>query len=77
MASPNPTASRRVRGGGQLRRLRPGAFDDRRFGFEIHHHVDDVTYGDDDVVVNFEAKPAIVERARAKAADLATPTDSA
>jgi len=40
-------------------------------------HVDDVTYGDDDVVVNFEAKPAIVERARAKASELATPTDSA
>ena len=40
-------------------------------------HVDDVTYGDDDVVVDFEAKPAIVERARAKAADLATPTESA
>jgi GTP-binding protein HflX len=39
-------------------------------------HVDDVTYGDDDVVVNFEAKPAIVERARAKASELATPAES-
>ena len=40
-------------------------------------HVDDVTYGDDDVVVDFEAKSAIVERARAKAADLATAAESA
>jgi GTP-binding protein HflX len=39
--------------------------------------VDDVTYGDDDVVVEFEAKPAIVERSRAKAADLAAPAESA
>jgi GTP-binding protein HflX len=39
--------------------------------------VDDVTYGDDDVVVEFEAKPAIVERSRAKAAELATPAESA
>ncbi|MFQ3295911.1 MAG: GTP-binding protein HflX [Halobacteriales archaeon] len=38
-------------------------------------HVDDVTYGDD-VVVEFEAKPGIVERARAKASDLAVPTES-
>ncbi|MFT4891711.1 MAG: GTP-binding protein HflX [Halobacteriales archaeon] len=40
-------------------------------------HVDEVTYGDDDVVLDFEAKPAVVERARAKASELMTPTESA
>ncbi|MFW5938141.1 MAG: GTPase HflX [Halanaeroarchaeum sp.] len=38
-------------------------------------HVEDVTYGDD-VVVDFEAKAAIVDRARAKAANLAAPAES-
>jgi len=33
-------------------------------------NVDDVEYGDDDVLVDFEARPAIVERARSRAEDL-------
>jgi len=33
-------------------------------------NVNDVTYGDDDVLVDFEARPAIVEQARSRAADL-------
>jgi len=33
-------------------------------------NVDDVEYGDDDVLVDFEARPAIVEQARSRAADL-------
>ncbi|USZ67904.1 GTPase HflX [Halorussus salilacus] len=38
----------------------------------IHDHgrVDDVTYADDEVVVDFEARPSVVERARAKAGEL-------
>jgi GTP-binding protein HflX len=40
-------------------------------------HVEDVDYGDTEVVVAFEARPAIVEQARSKAADLATPAGSA
>ena len=32
--------------------------------------VEEVTYGNDDVVVQFEARPTVVERARSKAADL-------
>jgi GTP-binding protein HflX len=39
-------------------------------------HVEEVTYGDEEVVVDFEARPAVVERSRARAADLATPTES-
>jgi GTP-binding protein HflX len=40
----------------------------------VHDHarVDDVTYADDEVVVDFEARPSIVERSRAKASDLAS-----
>ncbi|NHN40320.1 GTPase HflX [Halorubellus sp. JP-L1] len=33
-------------------------------------NVDDVEYGDDDVVVDFEARPAVVEQARSRAAEL-------
>jgi GTP-binding protein HflX len=33
-------------------------------------HVEDVTYGDDDVVVAFEARPAVVSQARSRASDL-------
>jgi GTP-binding protein HflX len=33
-------------------------------------NVDDVEYGDDDVLVDFEARPAIVEQARSRAEDL-------
>ncbi|WP_418285143.1 GTPase HflX [Halorubrum sp. DTA46] len=36
-----------------------------------HGHVDDEAYADDQVTVDFEAKPSIVARARSKAADLA------
>ena len=35
-----------------------------------HAHVDDVTYGDDQVVLDFEARPSVVERSRSKAGDL-------
>jgi len=35
-----------------------------------HARVEDVTYGDGDVVVEFEARPAVVDQSRAKAADL-------
>ncbi len=35
-----------------------------------HAHVDEVTYGDEDVLVNFEARPAIISRARARASEL-------
>jgi len=35
-----------------------------------HARVEDVTYGDGDVVIEFEARPAVVEQSRAKAADL-------
>src|SRR6056297_108569 len=40
----------------------------------IHDHarVEDVTYADDEVVVDFEARPSIVERSRAKAGELAS-----
>jgi len=40
----------------------------------IHDHarVEDVTYADDEVVVDFEARPSVVERARAKAGELAS-----
>jgi len=33
-------------------------------------NVDDVEYGDEDVIVDFEARPAVVEQARSRAADL-------
>jgi GTP-binding protein HflX len=33
-------------------------------------HVEDVSYGDDEVVVEFEARPRVVEQSRAKAGDL-------
>lgn len=36
-----------------------------------HGHVDEETYAGDQVTVDFEAKPSIVARARAKAADIA------
>jgi GTP-binding protein HflX len=36
-------------------------------------NVDDVTYGDEDVIVDFEARPAVVEQARSRAGDLSTP----
>ena len=35
-----------------------------------HAHVEDVTYGDDQVLINFEARPSVIERSRAKAGDL-------
>jgi GTP-binding protein HflX len=35
-----------------------------------HAHVDDVTYDGDQVTIEFEARPAIVEQSRAKASDL-------
>ncbi len=35
-----------------------------------HARVQDVTYGDGDVVIEFEARPAVVEQSRAKASDL-------
>ncbi len=35
-----------------------------------HAHVRDVDYGDDQVVVDFEARPPVVEQSRAKASDL-------
>jgi GTP-binding protein HflX len=40
----------------------------------VHDHarVNDVTYADDEVVVDFEARPAIVEQSRAKAGELAS-----
>ncbi|WP_121821480.1 GTPase HflX [Halostella salina] len=38
-----------------------------------HARVDDVTYGDGDVVVEFEARPTVVEQSRAKASDLSVP----
>ncbi|MFD1645951.1 GTPase HflX [Haloarchaeobius litoreus] len=36
-------------------------------------NVDEVTYGDEDVMVDFEARPAVVEQARSRAGDLSTP----
>ncbi|WP_267639749.1 GTPase HflX [Haloarchaeobius amylolyticus] len=36
-------------------------------------NVEEVNYGDDDVLVDFEARPAVVEKARSRAADLSTP----
>ncbi|WP_255194120.1 GTPase HflX [Natronobeatus ordinarius] len=33
-------------------------------------HVEDVTYGDDDVLISFEARPAVVSRARDRAGEL-------
>ncbi|MDF9746511.1 GTPase HflX [Natrinema salsiterrestre] len=35
-------------------------------------NVDDVTYGDEDVVVSFEARPAVVSQARSRASELRT-----
>ncbi|WP_440769067.1 GTPase HflX [Natronorubrum sp. DTA28] len=35
-------------------------------------NVDDVTYGDEDVVVSFEARPAVIEQARSRATELRT-----
>ncbi|ADD06868.1 GTP-binding protein HflX [Natrialba magadii ATCC 43099] len=41
-------------------------------------HVDDVTYGDEDVLVSFEARPAVISQARTRASELqATVADSA
>ncbi|WP_132058275.1 GTPase HflX [Halorussus amylolyticus] len=37
-----------------------------------HARVEDVTYANDEVVVDFEARPSIVERSRAKAGELAS-----
>ncbi|WIV67287.1 GTPase HflX [Natrialbaceae archaeon AArc-T1-2] len=37
-------------------------------------NVEDVTYGDDDVHVSFEARPAVVSRARSRASELETAT---
>ncbi len=34
--------------------------------------VEDVTYGDDDVILSFEARPAVISQARAQASDLQT-----
>ncbi|MFB6131788.1 MAG: GTPase HflX [Halanaeroarchaeum sp.] len=34
-------------------------------------YVDDVEYGDDEVVIDFEARPAVVEKTRSKASDIA------
>ncbi len=39
--------------------------------------VEDVTYGDDDVLVEFAARPAVVEQSRSKAAGLSPPAESA
>ncbi|WP_439026590.1 GTPase HflX [Haloarchaeobius sp. DT45] len=36
-------------------------------------NVFEVNYGDDDVLVDFEARPAVVEKARSRAADLSAP----
>jgi len=41
-----------------------------------HAYVEDVTYANDEVLVEFEARPSVVERSRAKASDL-TPAPSA
>jgi len=41
-----------------------------------HAHVEDIDYGDE-VVVEFEARPAVVEQTRAKAAELPTAAESA
>jgi GTP-binding protein HflX len=38
--------------------------------------VEDVTYGDDDVIVEFEARPAVIEQSRSKAGDLAASPES-
>ncbi|TYL36674.1 GTPase HflX [Natronococcus pandeyae] len=35
-------------------------------------HVEDVTYGDDDVLVAFEARPAVISQARSRASELQT-----
>ncbi|RQH03136.1 GTPase HflX [Natrarchaeobius oligotrophus] len=42
-------------------------------------NVDDVTYGDEDVLVSFEARPAVISQARSRASELpeATTADSA
>ncbi|ELZ00315.1 GTPase HflX [Natrialba asiatica] len=37
-------------------------------------HVDDVTYGDEDVLVSFEARPAVISQARSRASELQTAT---
>jgi len=36
-----------------------------------------VNYGDDDVLVDFEARPTVVEQSRAKARDLSPAVESA
>ncbi|MCT9096915.1 GTPase HflX [Haloarchaeobius sp. HME9146] len=36
-------------------------------------NVEEVNYGDEDVLVDFEARPAVVEKARSRAAELSTP----
>ncbi len=38
-------------------------------------HVEDVDYGEQ-VTISFEARPSVIERARAKASDVATPVDA-
>ncbi|GAB3025545.1 GTPase HflX [Natronobiforma cellulositropha] len=40
-------------------------------------HVETVEYGDDDVVVSFEARPAVIEQARARASELTAHLESA
>jgi GTPase len=40
-------------------------------------YVEDVTYADEDVVVAFEARPAVISRARARAGELQTTPESA
>ena len=37
-------------------------------------HVEDVTYGDEDVQLSFEARPAVIEKARSRAGDLRSAT---
>ncbi|WP_255167271.1 GTPase HflX [Natrononativus amylolyticus] len=37
-------------------------------------HVDDVTYGDEDVLVAFAARPAVIEQARSRASELRAPS---
>jgi len=36
-------------------------------------HVEDVSYGDEDVLIQFEARPSVIQQARAKASDLPAP----
>ncbi|WP_276254096.1 GTPase HflX [Halomontanus rarus] len=45
----------------------------------IHDHanVEDVSYGDDDVLVSFEARPAVISQARSRASELSAIPESA